>query len=194
MRNKLELVRNTIENVRGHSFKDITGMKFGMLTAIKINGKNTSGAICFDVECECGNITNISGTALRTGKSKSCGCFKKETIINNHTKYIIEKFGTNIRKLSKKFKEMKRRCYNPKNCAYKYYGAKGIRICDEWLKDRKSFNLWAIENGYKDGLTIDRIDSTKDYSPENCQWVTFSENIKRMHEARRKKKNEKLQS
>ena len=180
--------------VHPNAFKDITGQKFGKLTVLRRNGKNISGSICFDVVCECGNETNVAGTLLRSGHTKTCGCIKKETIIKNHNKYVVETYGTNVKHLSRKFKEMKRRCYNPKNCAYKYYGAKGIKICDEWLKDRKSFNLWAIESGYKDGLTIDRLDPTKGYSPDNCQWVTFSENVKRMHEARRKKKLEKPQN
>lgn len=178
-----------------NAFKDITGQKFNKLTVIKVNGKcPATGSYRFDVICECGNTLTVTGTLLRRGHTKSCGCIKKDILKNGHSKYIVEKFGTNIWLLSSKFKEMKRRCYNPKNQAYKYYGAKGITICDEWLKDRKSFNLWAIENGYKDGLTIDRIDPDKGYSPDNCQWVTFSENIKRMHEARRKKKLEKSQN
>lgn len=76
------------------------------------------------------------------------------------------------------YKNMLIRCYNEIDKSYRFYGGKGIAICDEWLSDPHSFELWAMENGYKDDLTIDRIDSNKDYSPDNCRWVTLSENTK----------------
>lgn len=73
---------------------------------------------------------------------------------------------------------MIQRCYNQNEKSYAQYGAKGIKVCDEWLDNPKSFEDWSIKNGYKDDLTIDRIDSSKDYSPNNCRWVTFSDNAR----------------
>ena len=70
---------------------------------------------------------------------------------------------------------MKQRCYNEKSINYKYYGGRGIRICDEWLESFDNFYQWAIVNGYNNELTIDRIDSNKDYSPDNCKWSTKKE-------------------
>lgn len=70
---------------------------------------------------------------------------------------------------------MKSRCYNKNNPDYQYYGGKGITICDEWLKSRQAFENWAYSHGYKDELTIDRIDGNKGYSPENCHFITLEE-------------------
>lgn len=77
---------------------------------------------------------------------------------------------------------MKGRCYNPKNKKYVYYGGKNITVCDEWKNDFIKFKNWALNNGYQDNLTIDRIDSNKSYYPENCQWVTLSENTIRSND------------
>ena len=80
---------------------------------------------------------------------------------------------------------MRRRCNNPNAPKYEFYGGIGIRVCDEWNKPYggfESFYAWAMDNGYDDSLTIDRIDSGKNYSPENCRWVPFEENVKRARE------------
>lgn len=73
------------------------------------------------------------------------------------------------------WKNMKQRCYNPNRERYKNYGARGITVCDEWLLF-ENFKCWAINSGYSDNLTLDRIDPDKNYSPENCRWVSYSEN------------------
>ena len=70
---------------------------------------------------------------------------------------------------------MKTRCLNPNSKAYHYYGGRGISICDEWKDNFSAFRDWALSNGYRDDLTLDRIDSDKDYSPENCKWSTWHE-------------------
>lgn len=78
------------------------------------------------------------------------------------------------------FLHMKDRCYNPNFEDYKNYGGRGITICDEWQtphswKGGRAFKKWALENGYADNLTLDRIDVNKGYSPENCRWVSMKE-------------------
>lgn len=74
---------------------------------------------------------------------------------------------------------MKRRCYEPNRKDFKWYGGKGITVCNEWLNSYEGFKEWALTNGYKCGLTIDRIDNKKRYEPSNCQWITQSENSKK---------------
>jgi hypothetical protein len=74
---------------------------------------------------------------------------------------------------------MKRRCYASSHQEYKNYGGRGIKICDEWFNDFVSFYEWAINNGYQDDLTIDRIDNDGNYEPKNCQWISLKENVRK---------------
>jgi hypothetical protein len=73
------------------------------------------------------------------------------------------------------------RCYNASAIDYPYYQGKGIKMCDEWKNDYISFFKWCLDNGWKDGLVMDRIDSNKNYEPSNCRFVTIEENISKMH-------------
>jgi hypothetical protein len=97
---------------------------------------------------------------------------------------ISERFtGESSSHLYSIWKSMRQRCENPKHKGYKYYGGKGIAVCEQWAKFI-NFREWATDNGYKDGLSIDRIDSDKGYFPENCQWITLAENTKRARDKR----------
>lgn len=86
--------------------------------------------------------------------------------------------GWDNKRLENIFKGIKSRCYNPNNKSYKWYGAKGIGVYKEWMLNPKTFENWAIHNGYNDDLTIDRIDESKGYEPTNCRWVTHKSNAR----------------
>lgn len=145
--------------------KELTGQKFGKLTVIKRVGNDKFGLPLWECECECGSIAIVSGQRLREGRTKSCGCFKKEA---------ITKHGMTNTRLHRIWSNMRARCNNPNRREYKYYGQKGIEICNEW-NDFTTFYEWAINNGYKEGLTLDRIDVNGNYEPLNCRWTTAKE-------------------
>lgn len=113
-----------------------------------------------------------------------------DEIVNNKPDRRF-KHGMTHTKLDSKYSNMMKRCYNPKSQNYKYYGGKGITICEEWLNDKKSFFDWAINSGYREGLTIDRIDSNQGYSPDNCRWVDQSTQNENTRKSIRLKYNNK---
>lgn len=131
------------------------------------------------------------GHTLYKGICNECGYERIAKLSDFNSKYSkkcthISVCGTSIfrglkwesRKLRKIFEGMKIRCYNPNATGYKWYGAKGVKICDEWLNNPQLFNDWSIANGYVDGMSINRIEEDKDYCPSNCEWITLNNNAK----------------
>lgn len=108
--------------------------------------------------CECGNEIIDLLSKIKTGKKISCGCTKERNK------------GTRLYSI---WSGMKTRCYNPNATYYSEYGGRGIKMCDEWRNDFLSFKQWALNNGYQDDLTIDRLNNDKNYEPSNCRWATM---------------------
>jgi hypothetical protein len=124
-------------------------------------------------ECPlCGNYFKTQIPRITTGETTSCGCYRRKctlerTITHGMTGSYFYKIWLSI----------KRRCYNHNEVSYEYYGGRGIEMCKEWLKNPLSFIKWAQSSNYMNGLEIDRIDTNKNYSPDNCKWSTRSENM-----------------
>jgi hypothetical protein len=150
--------------------KDVTGQKFYKLTAIKVMfTRNKMAHWLF--RCDCGNEKVIRLNAITHGTTRSCGCLAtKDARAKKSTKH-----GMHKSRLYRIRQFMIQRCINPKHDSYYLYGGKGINVCDEWMNSFESFHAWAMSNGYKDSLSIDRIDSNHDYEPSNCRWATQRE-------------------
>jgi hypothetical protein len=160
------------------------GRQFGRLTVLRDTGKRTpTRNIIWLCTCRCGNKTNVRGTHLTSGTTKSCGCLKKEMVIKLIKKNIMH--GNSGTRLYTIWIGMKARCYLKTNADYKYYGARGIKVCLSWRYDFLNFKIWALSYGYQNNLTIDRKKSDGNYSPHNCQWLTKSENSKKRERDRR---------
>lgn len=152
------------------SIKDLSGKVFEGLTVVKLD-KIIDGTSYWICKCNaCGNLKSVRRDHLK--KCKSCGCVREETIKNAKTNTL-----PNYRKITRILTGMKNRCYNSKCKSYKHYGEKGICVCDEW-QEPMNFYKWAINNGYEEGLTIERIDVNENYCPENCCWIPKNEQSK----------------
>lgn len=137
-----------------------------MLTILhEVEGSDKNRA--FKCRCECGNTTTVKLYLLRRGETKSCGCKKRNHLIDMNTSH-----GMSRSKLSAVWQAMKQRCLNSENQNFPYYGGRGIGICDDWIQP-EAFFKWAQENGYREGLSLERINVDGNYEPSNCKWVTM---------------------
>lgn len=155
---------------------DMLGKQVGKLYVVS-SADSKNGKAMWNCNCSCGNTTTVSGDSLRQGRTKSCGCLKVEIAGDASRTH-----GLTGKRPYRIYRNMLNRCYWEKSNNYHLYGAKGIGVCDSW---RCGFDSWwaDMKEGYEDSLTLGRIDSSKDYSKENCRWETTlqqSQNLSKM--------------
>lgn len=149
--------------------KDLTGRQFGRWTVLEMRGRH-GGSRYWLCQCSCGTEREVASNHLVDGSSTSCGCSRKDHAAKRT-------HGESRTRLYRTWKAMRRRCNDPNVRSYKDYGARGITVCDEW-NDYLTFREWALQHGYNDTLSIERIDVNKGYCPENCCWIPMNEQSK----------------
>ena len=161
---------------------DIVGLRFGKLIVVsyshKVKNRNKNGySHYYNCKCDCGNNHVAERNSIKFGNTKSCGCIKTEKLIkrNSETAKYNGESRSKYARILRIYRSMCYRCYNKIDESYINYGGRGIKVCDEWLNDYFSFRNWAIDNGYSDNLSIDRIDVNGNYEPSNCRWATDKE-------------------
>lgn len=152
--------------------RDIDGQKFGNLTAIRFDHRDNrvkGGNHYWLFRCDCGNLVVVRKNSVTSGNTKRCADCSRKLASKRETTH-----GCSNTRLYREWSGIIQRCNNPKSTSWERYGAKGISVCDEWL-NFENFMKWAMENGYSDELTIDRINNEKGYCPTNCRWATYYE-------------------
>lgn len=145
---------------------DLMGMVFSRLTVIRKDGASRAAGANWICVCDCGTEISANSLKLRDGHTKSCGCLRAEGTAN------LIHGDANRTKTYRSWKEMRQRCNNPNSTQWKWYGGRGIKVCDEW----GSFEQFRADMGERgEGLTIDRVNPDGNYEPSNCRWATAKE-------------------
>jgi len=146
---------------------DLSGHKFGRLTVIEFVGRKNKHSM-FKCLCDCGGSVIVTSNNLRTKHTVSCGCYNNEKTIERSITHGLSRHPLYLSWIG-----MRNRCYYKKHNRFSHYGGKGIKVCSEWKEDFQAFYDWAILNGWRKGLSIDRKENDKDYSPNNCKFSTI---------------------
>lgn len=164
-------------------FLNLIGQQFGRLEVVRRIANNKHGDAFWFCKCECGNTAEARAADLRSGAIRSCGCIRRE-LSGSRGRILCADVGKanathgharhgDESPEYRAWKALRNRCTNQRNKAWKYYGGRGIRVCDRWLK---SFENFLADMGERpDGLSIDRIDNDGNYEPGNCRWATPKE-------------------
>lgn len=167
------------------------GYKNEFFEVIELAGRNAKKRhLLWRCLCKCGNTTILDTHSIKAERIKSCGCSRKGK--NKGNKFGL-RHGLCVDKNKIPLYRIRNtiitRCYNASKRDFPYYQGKGIRVCEEWIQRPASFAEWALNNGWKKGLVLDRIDPRGNYEPSNCQFLTVSENLKKMHREKDLPKN-----